>query len=146
VAAAAARVGLSALVVRPGVEVMVTPFEVGGVRAEMRRLRPKVTRALLQREWEDPDVPDGALTASAVHVNGQRIGVASSRRVGRERRWAATLVGFYSPHGSEAWRPVTDVRERRHVFVHEREAGGRYRTRKDAAVRLVRLWQELTGP
>jgi hypothetical protein len=136
----------------------VTPFEAQGIRAELHSLKRPARQALAVADWDDPDVPWGALTAYAVHVNGERIGVVWSKRGTSHRKsgrlitstshpteWGGTLVGWWSPParmGRGEWTPVTP--EQRFVAVEHRQVGGWQRGRAGAADMLLRTWQELT--
>lgn len=131
-----------------------------GVNAELHTIQRKHAERTGIRDYDDPDVPFTAKTAYAVVVDGERIGVVSSKRGTTHRKagrlivstshpteWVATLTNFYSPReglGRGEWRPVTDVPEGRYVTVEDRAAGDWHQGRRDAVERLVRLWQELT--
>lgn len=140
---------------------MVT-VEAAGVCAELRPIKATSDDGIYGgRNWEDRDVPSTARTAYAVVVDGERIGVVSSKRGTSHRKsgrlivatshpteWVATMVGFYSPRermGHGEWRPVADVPEGRYVSVEDRCAGDWHQARKEAAERVIRQWRELTA-
>jgi hypothetical protein len=138
----------------------VTPFEVAGLRAELHTIkRDSSANAVNGRcDFDDPDVPYGAVTAYAVVVDGERIGVVSSKRGTSHRKagrlitrtfhpveWVATMTGFWRARerlGYGEWQPVP---EGAFKGSDQRNAGDWFQQRKDAAHRVLEVWQEMTG-
>lgn len=130
-----------------------------GIDAELHALKrdSSANGSNGRRVYDDPDVPYGALTAYAVHVNGERVGVVSSKKGTSHRKagrlithtshpteWVGTITGFYAETGGE-WRPVKDTPKGTYLTARDRCTGDWHQARQDAAERLLRVWEEVSS-
>jgi hypothetical protein len=112
-----------------------TPFEVLGVKGELHPINRTNAEATGARDYDDPDVPFSARTAYAVVVDGERIGVVSSKRGTSHRKAGRLITRTFHP---TEW--VGTLTGERHVS--ERCVGDWYRLRADATRGLVEAWRD----